>query len=364
MTQTLRYRIHEVADYINWLYFFHAWGFQPRFAEIAGIHGCDACRAMWLARFPEADRQKAVEAMQLHKEAVRMLNRLDPFYHVVVRFALFPCNSDGDDLVIAATLPSSKNPPFVIAAPSPSSKDPLVATAAPSPSSENPPSGTVAPSPSSKDPLLAATVPDGSPSGCYRLPLLRQQRAEGECLCLADFLRPQNDAGQHDRIGIFAACADERIEHLYEPGTEDADDYRHLLCQTLADRLAEAAVERAHEEIRKRHWGYAPDEQLSIAELHAERFQGIRPAVGYPSLPDQSINFDLDRLIDFSAIGIRLTENGAMQPHAAVSGLMIAHPAARYFAVGRIGEDQLVDYARRKGRTPEEMRPFLAGNLG
>ena len=162
---------------------------------------------------------------------------------------------------------------------------------------------------------------------------------------------------------MFAACADEGIEHLHEEGTAEVDAYKHLLCQTLADRLAEAAIERAHEAIRKFYWGYAPDEQLSIADLHAEHFQGIRPAVGYPSLPDQSLNFDLNQLIDFSAIGIRLTEHGAMQPHASVSGLMISHPEARYFSIGKIGEDQFIDYAQRKGRSPEEMRPFLMRNL-
>lgn len=224
-----------------------------------------------------------------------MLNQLDADYQVHVRFGLFDCNSDGDDVVIADS----------------------------------------------------STL----------LSFLRQQTEP--FLCLSDFIRPINPEGIRDRIGVFAACADEAIEHLYE----DTDDYKRLLCQTLADRLAEAAIERAHEAIRKFYWGYAPDEQLSIADLHAERFQGIRPAVGYPSLPDQSLNFDLDRLIDFSAIGIRLTENGAMQPHASVSGLMLSHPQAHYFSIGKIGQDQLLDYAKRKNRTSEEMRPFLSANL-
>ena len=295
MIQTIHYHIHEVSNYINWLYFFHAWGFPARYASITKIHGCDSCRASWLTTFPEEERAKAAEAMQLHKEAVRMLNQLDADYQVHVRFGLFDCNSDGDDVVIADS----------------------------------------------------STL----------LSFLRQQTEP--FLCLSDFIRPINPEGVRDRIGVFAACADEAIEHLYE----DTDDYKRLLCQTLADRLAEAAIERAHEAIRKFYWGYAPDEQLSIADLHAERFQGIRPAVGYPSLPDQSLNFDLDRLIDFSAIGIRLTENGAMQPHASVSGLMLSHPQAHYFSIGKIGQDQLLDYAKRKKRTSEEMRPFLSANL-
>ena len=296
MTQTLRYKIHEVAPYINWLYFFHAWGFPSRFAAIAKIHGCDSCRASWLASFPLSDRAKAAEAMQLHKEAVRMLNELDASFHTHMRFGLFDCNAEGDDIFI--------------------------------------------------------DIQDAS----ITLSFLRQQHEP--FLCLSDFIRPKNTNGHHDKIGIFAACADEAIEQH-----DENDDYRHLLCQTLADRLAEATVERAHEAIRKYYWGYVPEEHLSIDDLHAERFQGIRPAVGYPSLPDQSLNFELNHIIDFASIGIRLTENGAMKPHASVSGLMIAHPEARYFAVGQIGEDQLMDYSRRKGRTPEEMRPFLATNI-
>ena len=112
-------------------------------------------------------------------------------------------------------------------------------------------------------------------------------------------------------------------------------------------------------EVRRSIWGYAPDEKLSVAELLREDFQGIRPAVGYPSMPDTSVNFIIDRLIDLKQIGIRLTESGAMKPHASVSGLMFAHPKAHYFELGRIGEDQLRDYARRRGLPVELIRRFL-----
>ena len=136
-----------------------------------------------------------------------------------------------------------------------------------------------------------------------------------------------------------------------------------MLIQTLADRLAEATAEKLHEQVRKMHWGYAPDENLNMKQLHNEEFQGIRPAVGYPSLPDQSVNFILDELLDMKQIGIRLTENGMMTPHASVSGLLMAHPACRYFSVGRIDEEQLKDYASRRGMPMDEMRKFLAANL-
>lgn len=100
MTHTLTYRIHEVAPYINWIYFFHAWGFPPRFAAISRIHGCDACRAGWLAEFPEEERARAAEAMQLFKDANRMLAQLDGDFHTHVRFGLYPACSDGDDLLL------------------------------------------------------------------------------------------------------------------------------------------------------------------------------------------------------------------------------------------------------------------------
>ena len=143
----------------------------------------------------------------------------------------------------------------------------------------------------------------------------------------------------------------------------DSDPYEKMMAQLLADRLAEAAAERMHEEVRKHYWGYAKDENLSMEQLHQEQFQGIRPAVGYPSLPDASLNFVLDELLDFRQIGITLTESGAMRPHASVSGLMLAHPEAHYFSIGRIGEDQLADYARRRQMPIDKMRKFLTANL-
>ena len=255
--KVLTYTIHEVAPYINWIYFFHAWGFQPK----------------------EKERAKAAEAMQLFKEANQMLNQLDKNYHVHIIFRLCEANADGDNLILDGKL----------------------------------------------FPLLRQQIPhpDGSPF-----------------LCLSDFVRPLS-SGIPDTVGIFAASCDGE----------------------LADRLAEAATEKMHEYVRKVAWGYAKDENLSIPDLLREKFQGIRPAVGYPSLPDQSVNFLLNDLLHMEQIGITLTENGAMRPHATVCGLILAHPAARYFAVGKIGNDQLEDYARRRKMSVKEIRKFLAANL-
>ena len=204
-----------------------------------------------------------------------------------------------------------------------------------------------------------------------RIPCLRQQQGEPPYLCLADFICPLNKSHStfhiphstkslphSTKIGLFATSVDMGLETEFS-----SDAYQKMLAQLLADRLAEAAAERVHEQVRKEFWGYAKDEQLTIPEMLIEKFQGIRPAVGYPSLPDASLNFILDDLLDMKQIGIRLTESGAMKPHASVSGLMLAHPKAHYFSIGKIGEDQLRDYARRRGLPIEVCRKFLAANL-
>lgn len=193
--------------------------------------------------------------------------------------------------------------------------------------------------------------------GSKRIPLLRQQQGRAPYLCLADFIRPLS-SGIKDKVGLFATSVDIGMETDF-----GADTYEKMMAQLLADRLAEAAAERVHEQVRKEYWGYAKDEQLSIEEMLVEKFQGIRPAIGYPSLPDTSLNFVLDEMLEMKQIGIRLTESGAMKPHASVSGLMLAHPEARYFNLGKIGEDQLRDYACRRGLPVEVLRKFLAANL-
>ena len=176
-------------------------------------------------------------------------------------------------------------------------------------------------------------------------------------LCLSDFVRPLS-SGITDKIGAFATTVDAEMEQLYAE-----DDYKRMLAQTLSDRLAEATAEKLHEDVRKKLWGYAPDENLSVKDLHNEKYQGIRPAVGYPSLPDQSINFLLDELLDMKQIGISLTENGMMKPHASVCGLMFAHPASHYFSIGKIGEDQLQITPPAGAMSIEETKKFLAANL-
>ncbi|MGN0281752.1 MAG: vitamin B12 dependent-methionine synthase activation domain-containing protein [Prevotella sp.] len=189
------------------------------------------------------------------------------------------------------------------------------------------------------------------------IPMLRQQKAVADGLpnlCLADFIRPA-EQGIADRLGLFATSVDIGMETDFAN-----DDYERMMMQLIADRLAEATAEKMHQEVRTVVWGYSPDEQLTMQQLHAEKFQGIRPAVGYPSLPDASLNFILDNILHLSDIGIRLTESGAMKPHASVSGLMISHPEARYFSIGQVGDDQLSDYAQRRGIPIQLMKKFIS----
>lgn len=268
------YNISELTPFINWLYFYHAWGLSGK---------------------PREDKEK------MKQEALQMLASWEEKYHTHAIFRLFEVCSEGDDLIFFL---SEKK---------------------------------------------------------LRFPMLRQQHpsAPGEPnLCLADFIRPLSQ-GIRDQVGVFCTSVDGTIIDEYSH-----DDYLNMMAQTLSDRLAEATAEKLHEEVRRdrAYWGYAPDENLTIEQQHREEYQGIRPAIGYPSLPDTSANFLIDQLIDMKQAGIRLTETGMMTPHASVSGFMFAHPKSRYFELGKIGDDQLRDYARRRGVPVELMRRFLVVN--
>lgn len=262
------YTVEQLLPYIDWSYFFHAWGIAPR----------------------ESDSEKAREVQH---DAESLLHELRDADAATALFALCDARSCSDDIII-----------------------------------EN-----------------------------KTLPLLRQQhtRAGEPNLCLSDFISPRGD-----KIGLFATS----VSPLFAETGKD-DTYRSLLTQTIASRLAEAAATLLHSDVRRRAelWGYAPDESLTPQELNAEKYQGIRPAVGYPSLPDQSVIFIIDKLLGLNEAGIALTPNGAMIPHASVCGLMLAHPAARYFSVGKISDEQLHDYARRRSLPLDYLHRFLYKNI-
>ncbi|RIK17331.1 MAG: methionine synthase [Acidobacteria bacterium] len=195
---------------------------------------------------------------------------------------------------------------------------------------------------------------DGRP---VRLHTLRQQRhrSQGGYAALSDFVAPSGD-----HVGAFAVSVHGAEELAARLRGEEHDDYGAIMVQVLADRLAEAFAEWLHREVRTRLWGYAPEEDLPVADLIKERYDGIRPAPGYPAQPDHTEKHTLWQLLDArAAAGTELTEHGAMRPGSSVSGLIIGHPDSRYFAVGRIGRDQLEDYAARKGWSLAEAERWL-----
>ena len=296
----LVYDISSLIPYINWPYFFFAWQVKD-----------------------------PSEKSRLRHEAESLLSSLDGHYFAYGLFELFDAYSSGDDIVVSKGVSS---PSSVLSSP---------------PELGGEPEGR-----------------GGLKARQTTIPCLRQQQGTPPFLCLSDFVSPLNKSLTSNLSPLTSKLA--LFSTSVSPGLEsdfDSDPYLKMMTQLLADRLAEAAAERMHEQVRKEFWGYAPDENLSIPDMLVEKFQGIRPAVGYPSLPDTSLNFIIDDLIDMKQIGIRLTESGAMKPHASVSGLMFAHPEARYFSIGKIGEDQLRDYASRRGLPLELLRRFLASNL-
>ena len=196
-----------------------------------------------------------------------------------------------------------------------------------------------------------------------RFRMLRQQsqhRAGRPNLSLADYVAPR-DHGVEEHIGAFAVTAGIGAHELAARYEAEQDDYRAIMVKALADRLAEACAELLHEQVRK-EW-YAHEESLSNDELIREAYRGIRPAFGYPACPDHTEKSTLFSLLAAEEIGVALTENYAMTPAAAVSGLYFAHPESRYFALGRVDRDQIEDYARRKGLSVDEAERWLRSNL-
>jgi 5-methyltetrahydrofolate--homocysteine methyltransferase len=180
--------------------------------------------------------------------------------------------------------------------------------------------------------------------------------------CLADFVAPKG-SGVADYLGAFAVTAGIGIEKRLAEFESRHDDYGAIMLKALADRLAEAFTELLHKRVRREFWGYARDERLDNAALIAEQYRGIRPAPGYPSCPDHTAKGPLFELLGAGRIGMRLTESYAMYPAAAVSGFYFSHPDSQYFAVGKVGRDQIEDYARRKGTPVAEAERWLAPYL-
>ena len=199
-----------------------------------------------------------------------------------------------------------------------------------------------------------------------RFSFLRQQRKMGTNIpniSLADYVAPKS-SGKQDYIGTFAVTAGIGIEPLIAAFEADHDDYNSIMVKALADRLAEAMAERMHQKMRKDIWGYAVNENLSSRDLILEKYQGIRPAAGYPASPDHTEKATLWQLLDVEKnTGISLTDSFAMYPTASVSGLYFSHPESKYFAVGKISNDQVADYAKRRGTDLAITKKWLGPNL-
>lgn len=300
--------IAEIIPWLDWKFLFPAWNLSARFHTITRIGKSDEERAKWIESFREDDREKGKEAIKLYDDAVEMLNKFvsDDVDYIRAVFGIYEAYSDNDTIYVK-----------------------------------------------------------GDAKGDYTaFPFLRQQKKsrKNEYYCLSDFTAPL-ESGKKDYIGAFAVTAGFGADDQLERYSAEGDEYNGLLMKSLLDRLAEAATEWLHAKVRREYWGYASDEDLTIDEMLAVRFQGIRPAVGYPSIPDQTTNFTLHDLLSTEEVGIKLTENGVMHPNASVSGLFFSHPQSKYFGIGEIDEAQMVDYANRKKKNPDEIRKFLMANL-
>jgi 5-methyltetrahydrofolate--homocysteine methyltransferase len=195
---------------------------------------------------------------------------------------------------------------------------------------------------------------------------LRQQAQKPEGTpnrALADYIAPR-ESGVADYIGAFAVTSGDGIDARVARFEAEHDDYSAIMLKAIADRLAEAFAEALHERVRRDLWGYADHEALSRDDLVAEKYQGIRPAPGYPACPDHTVKAPLFELLEAGEIGMRLTESFAMLPASSVSGFYFSHPASNYFAVGRIGTDQLLDVVRRRRASREDVERWLAPQLG
>jgi len=307
-TRVLDVALGDIVPYIDWTFFFAAWGIKGRFPGVL------------------EHPQHGGAARELYDNAKTMLDRIVAEQLLIARavYGFWPANAEGDDVVVYEQGPGTRD------------------------------QGSVDP---------RSLIPDHREQ-LARFPMLRQQEQMPEGtphLSLVDFVAPR-DTGLVDSIGAFAVTAGLGADTLVSSFEQDRDDYSAIMVKALADRLAEACAEWLHARVRA-EWGYEVKDTLSPGDLIAERYRGIRPAFGYPACPDHSEKERLFGLLQAERAGISLTSSFAMMPAASVSGLYFAHPQARYFSVGRIGLDQVEDYARRKGVSRLEVEKWLQSNL-
>jgi 5-methyltetrahydrofolate--homocysteine methyltransferase len=328
----INYDLAEIAKYIDWTPFFQTW-------ELAG-------------KFPKIldDEIVGAEARKLYADAQKMLEKIiaEKSLQANAVIGFYPCNSINDDDIVLydfeeveVTTQCDKHGEHKHQVFQPKKKQ-------------------------EKEQDADVLVAESSFEILEVLHTLRQQNQKAENLpnfALADFIAPQ-ETGKIDYIGFFAVTAGIGIEKLVEAYEKDHDDYNAIMVKAIADRLAEAFAELMHERTRKEFWGYAKNECLTNEDLIKEKYIGIRPAPGYPACPDHTEKAMIFRLLQATEkVGITLTESYAMYPTAAVSGMYFANPESKYFGLGKIGKDQVEDYAKRKKMTLEEAERWLSSVL-
>ena len=283
-----------LREYIDWTPFFSTWELKGKFPDILN------------------SPRYGSEAKKLMDDALQLLDQIieNGLLKASGVFGLFPCNADGDDLVVYSDETREE----------------------------------------------VKTV-------FHTLRQQGQKKSGLPNLSLADFIAPK-ESGKQDFIGGFAVTAGIGLDEIVKRYEAEHDDYHAIMAKALADRLAEAFAEYLHEQVRKEYWGYADEELFDNEALIKEKYRGIRPAPGYPACPDHTEKGTLFELLKVEeSIGLKLTESYAMMPAAAVSGFYFAHPDARYFGLGKISKDQIADYAARKKLPVEEVEKWLAPNL-
>ncbi len=308
------YPISEIRKYIDWTFFFSAWQLTGNYSGMDELKD-EAQVKTWLSQFRTDEAQaKANEAFKLYTSAINMLDRIekDKMLQANAVFGIFPANSVNDDDIEVYT-------------------------------------------DESRTELLTKFHH-----------LREQQDKPGKEVfhCLSDFIAPK-ESKRFDHLGAFAVTAGIGIEKWIKHFEDDHDDFSSILLKSLADRLAEAFAELLHFRVRKEFWAYAPDEEFNSEDFIRERYRGIRPALGYPACPDHSEKRQLFELLSAEEnAGITLTEHYSMYPNAAVSGVYFAHPEAMYFGIGKVGQDQVEDLAKRKKTSVEDVEKWIPLNLG
>lgn len=310
------YPIAELVPYIDWTPFFMTWRLRGAYPAIFD------------------DQTYGVEAKKLFNDAQALLKDIIKNKSLKARavFGLFPANATGDDIEVYAV--EDKVHEWTC----------------------------------DKHGKHSKTLQVGNETKTQAvLHMLRSQRQMEEAssanASLADFVAPKS-SGKVDYMGAFCVTTGIGLDELSKKFEKEGDDYNAIMVKSLADRLAEAFAERLHEKVRKEYWGYVPTESLSSEDLIREKYQGIRPAPGYAACPDHLEKKTLFKMLDIEKnIGVSLTHSMAMVPPSSVSGWYFAHPDSRYFNVGKIGRDQLEDYARRKDMNVTEMEKWLSANL-